>query len=168
VCVCGRKWDHLSGNPFLFSFWGMLMRVLLGVVSSLNIAIREWVTWHDDETLNPKPNPKNFVFPPFKGDIEVHLSILGVRIIKFTLLEKRGIHHLANFLGIEICLNPKPHKCHMVNMGFHCNTSKIFIMRIWMCCIENPYLPYGIHFLAPSFFLFFGNITIDPIAKLLQ
>jgi hypothetical protein len=43
-----------------------------------------------------------FVFPLLKGDIEVHLSILGVRIIKFTLLGKRGIHHLANFLGIEM------------------------------------------------------------------
>jgi hypothetical protein len=27
--VCGRKCDHLSENPFLFSFSGMLMRVLL-------------------------------------------------------------------------------------------------------------------------------------------
>jgi hypothetical protein len=31
----------------------------------------------------------------------IYLSF-GVRIIKFTLLGKRGIHHLANFLGIEM------------------------------------------------------------------
>jgi hypothetical protein len=52
-------------------------------------------------TLNPSLRIV-FFFLLLKEILKFIYLSFGVRIIKFTLLGKRGIHHLANFLGIEM------------------------------------------------------------------